>query len=123
MERQVPLTEKQPPVRLMPPVVPNVEVASEKLMPPVLPRERSVPGEVVPMPTLPVDEINIEDVACATPESLPTRKFPLEREMADVGRDETVKAPPEFESPVPSRLLNDEPPMMRLVVLAVAKVE
>ena len=50
-----PLRAKHPEVMLMP--VPKVEVAvAEMLMvlAPVLPRDRSVPGLVVPMPTLPV---------------------------------------------------------------------
>lgn len=34
-------------------------------------------GVVVPMPTLPVDVMNMVEVACAAPESSPTRKFPL----------------------------------------------
>jgi hypothetical protein len=44
----------------MPPVVENVEVASEKLIPPVLPRDSSEPGVVVPMPIFPAD--NVEPV-------------------------------------------------------------
>ena len=53
-ERQLPPTAKQPFARLIPPVVENEEVAVEKLMPLVLPIERSDPGVVVPIPTLPV---------------------------------------------------------------------
>ena len=49
----MPFTEKQPLVRLMPPVELNVEVPVEKLMPLVVPIESKEPGEVVPMPTLP----------------------------------------------------------------------
>ena len=43
-------------------------------------RLKSVCGVVVPIPTLPTESINIVDVACATPASLPTRKLPLVRE-------------------------------------------
>jgi hypothetical protein len=54
---QVPLIEKHPLVRLMPPVAVKVDVANEKLMPTALlvelPTERIEPGVVVPMPTLP----------------------------------------------------------------------
>ena len=39
--------------------------------------ERSEYGEVVPRPSMPVEEMKMEEVACATPASLPTRKFPL----------------------------------------------
>src|SRR3989344_710949 len=38
-------------------------------------------GLAVPMPTLPVDEMKIVEVACAIPASLPTRKLPLVRFM------------------------------------------
>ena len=54
---QVPFIAKHPPVRLIPPVVLNVEVAVEKLMPPVLPTERSEPGVVVPIPKRPEESI------------------------------------------------------------------
>jgi hypothetical protein len=40
-----------------------------------------------------------------------------------LGTLETVSAPEELVRPVPSRLLNDDPLTMRLVVLAVAKDE
>jgi hypothetical protein len=56
--RQLPLIAKQPAARLMPPVVENDEVAVEKLMPLVLPTERSEPGLLVPMPTLPEEAIS-----------------------------------------------------------------
>ena len=41
----------------------------------------------------------------------------------EVVRPETVRAPPEFDSPLPKRLLNELPLTMRLVVEAVAKDE
>ncbi len=47
---QVPAIAKQPCVRLIPPVVEKVEVASPKLMPVVLPIEKREPGEVVATP-------------------------------------------------------------------------
>jgi hypothetical protein len=36
-------------------------------------------GLVVPMPTLPVEEMKIEEVACDNPASLPTKKYPFVR--------------------------------------------
>lgn len=60
---QVPLMEKQPAAMLMPPSAENVEVAVEKLMPFVLPMEKSEPGVVVLMPTLPLESIVIVEVA------------------------------------------------------------
>jgi hypothetical protein len=39
--------------------------------------ERREYGEVVPMPIIPVDDTKIDEVACATPASSPTRKLPL----------------------------------------------
>jgi hypothetical protein len=53
----VPAIAKHPPVRLIPPVDENVEVAVEKLIPFVFPTESSEPGEVVPIPTLPEEFI------------------------------------------------------------------
>ena len=43
-----------------------------------------VESELVPIPILPVDEIKILEVACATPVSLPTRKLPL-ASVLDIG--------------------------------------
>ena len=57
-----PSTAKQPEVRLMPPVEEKVEVAVEKLMPFVLPIEKSEPGVVVPMPTLP--PVGCDEAVC-----------------------------------------------------------
>ena len=39
--------------------------------------ERLLEGEVVTMPTLPVEEMKMVEVACAVPESLPTTKYPF----------------------------------------------
>ena len=41
----------------------------------------------------------------------------------EVERPETVSAPLEFERPEPSKLLNDDPPIFRFVVLAVTNDE
>src|SRR3989344_2621918 len=74
--------------------------------------ERSANGEVVPIPTFPVLEMNMVDVACAVPASSPTMKFPLARESEEASTPERESVPaapptrepsvPEYESPVPS---------------------
>ena len=46
------------------------------------------------MPTLPVEEINIVEVACESPASLPTRKFPF-------ARASPVSELPAHDEPVP----------------------
>ena len=93
------------------------EPVPRRMSPPVT--ERSPPctvslshGAVVPMPTFPVLEMKIVDVACAVPASSPTMKFPLARESEEASTPERESVPaapptrepsvPEYESPVPS---------------------
>src|SRR4030042_2285733 len=56
-------------------------------------------GVVVPIPTFPVEEINIDEVAWAAPASLPTMKYPLAREISEIA-SQPLPAPPETQVPL-----------------------
>jgi len=61
--------------------------------------ESFVPGDVVPMPTLPVEPMKIVDVAWAAPLSLPTTKYPFVTGSESVIGDEPrIEVVPESES-------------------------
>ncbi len=65
-------------------------------------------------------------VAVVNAQSAPTPTASLPSQRADdpvIATQSAVKAPEESVSPVPSKLLNDEPLTMRLVVEAVRKDE
>ena len=60
------------------PIAKRVEAACEAKVPPVKRWKRDV-GVEVPTPMSPVEVTKMDEVACATPASLPTKKLPLVR--------------------------------------------
>ena len=69
-------------------------------------------GDVVPIPTLPILDMKIVEVACAVPASSPTIKLPFVKDKDDGATPESESVPdapptrepsvPEYERPVPS---------------------